>query len=97
MLGAYDDDHVLQYVGTVGTGFSMAVRRQLREKLAILERRTSPLGVDAAAVEEYEAVRWVEPVIVVDVARHRHGGLRHPSYQGQRPDVDPVTVFVPES
>ena len=92
VLGAYDDDHVLRYVGTVGTGFSVAVRRQLREKLATLERRTSPIGTDPAAVEEYESVRWVEPVIVVDVAHHQHGGLRHPSYQGQRPDVDPDTV-----
>jgi bifunctional non-homologous end joining protein LigD len=93
VLGAYDDNHVLRYVGTVEIGFSMAVRRQLREKLATLERRTSPFGADTAAVvEEYEAVRWVEPVIVVDVARHQHGGLRHPSYQGQRPDIDPDTV-----
>ena len=27
VLGAYYDDHVLRYVGSVGTGFSMAVRR----------------------------------------------------------------------
>lgn len=80
-------------MGTVGTGFSVAVRRQLREKLATLERRTSPIGTsDSAAVEEHGAVRWVEPVIVVDVAHHQSGGLRHPSYQGQRPDVDPDTV-----
>ena len=95
VLGAYDDQGILRYVGNVGTGFSMAVRRQLKEKLATLERRTSPLGTDAAAAEEHGIVRWVEPVIVVDVAYHgssNSGGLRHPSFKGQRGDLDPGSI-----
>ncbi|WKN60917.1 DNA ligase [Rhodococcus opacus] len=95
VLGAYDDQGVIRYVGNVGTGFSMAVRRQLKEKLATLERRTSPLGTDAAAAEEHGIVRWVEPVIVVDVAYHgssNSGGLRHPSFKGQRGDLDPGSI-----
>ncbi|MFD7012309.1 ATP-dependent DNA ligase [Rhodococcus jostii] len=94
VLGAYDDQGVLRYVGNVGTGFTMAVRRQLKEKLATLERRTSPLGTDAAAAEEHGIVRWVEPVIVVDVAYREYlpGGLRHPSFKGQRRDLDPGSI-----
>ncbi|PQP13935.1 ATP-dependent DNA ligase [Rhodococcus opacus] len=94
VLGAYDDQGVLRYVGNVGTGFTMAVRRQLQEKLATLERRTSPLGTDAAAAEEHGIVRWVEPVIVVDVAyrEYQPGGLRHPSFKGQRGDLDPGSI-----
>ena len=76
VLGAYDDQGVIRYVGNVGTGFSMAVRRQLKEKLASLERPTSPLETEAAAAEEHGIVRWVEPVIVVDIAYH---GSRTPS------------------
>ncbi len=72
----------------------MAVRRQLKEKLATLERRTSPLGTDAPAAEEHGIVRWVEPVIVVDVAyrEYQPGGLRHPSFKGQRRDLDPGSI-----
>ncbi|MCZ4590139.1 DNA ligase [Rhodococcus opacus] len=94
VLGAYDDQGVLLYLGNVGTGFTMAVRRQLKEKLATLERRTSPLGPDAAAAEEHGIVRWVEPVVVVDVAyrEYRPGGLRHPSFKGQRGDLDPGSI-----
>ncbi|WP_257226464.1 hypothetical protein [Rhodococcus opacus] len=94
VLGAYDDQGVLRYVGNVGTGFMMAVRRQLKEKLATLELRTSPLGTDAAAAEEHGIVRWVEPVIVVDVAyrEYQPGGLRHPSFRGQRGDLGPGSI-----
>ncbi|MFC9841140.1 ATP-dependent DNA ligase [Rhodococcus sp. NPDC127530] len=94
VLGAYDETGVLRYVGAVGTGFTMAVRRQLKDKLTTLERRTSPLGTDAAAAEEHGIVRWVEPVIVVDVAYREYlpGGLRHPSFKGQRGDLDPGSI-----
>jgi len=96
VLGAYDNDAVLRYVGQVGTGFTMAVRRQLKEKLALLERRTSPLGTEpeVAAAAAHGMVRWVEPVIVVDVAYREYlpGGLRHPSFKGQRGDLDPGSI-----
>jgi len=96
VLGAYDDDAVLRYVGAVGTGFTMAVRRQLREKLALLERHTSPLGAEseAAAAQEHGIVRWVDPVVVVDVDYREYlpGGLRHPSFKGQRGDLDPGSI-----
>ncbi|MFF2113604.1 ATP-dependent DNA ligase [Rhodococcus koreensis] len=95
VLGAYDETGALRYVGHVGTGFSMAVRRQLREKLATLERRTSPLGSDSATAENHGPVRWVEPVVVVDVAYREYsptGGLRHPSFKGQRGDLDPGSI-----
>lgn len=94
VLGAYDDQGILRYVGNVGTGFTMAVRRKLKEKLATLERRTSPLGTDATAAEEHGIVRWVEPVIVVDVDYREYlpGGLRHPSFKGQRGDLDPGSI-----
>jgi bifunctional non-homologous end joining protein LigD len=96
VLGAYDETGVLRYVGAVGTGFTMAVRRQLKDKLALLERRTSPLGTQSenAAAAEHGIVHWVEPVIVVDVAYREYlpGGLRHPSFKGQRGDLDPGSI-----
>ncbi|UOT08439.1 DNA ligase (plasmid) [Rhodococcus opacus] len=94
VLGAYDETGALRYIGHVGTGFSMAVRRQLREKLATLERRTSPLGFDSAAAEKDGPVRWVDPAVVVDVEYREYlpGGLRHPSFKGQRGDLDPGSI-----
>lgn len=49
LLGAYDDDRRLVYIGHVGTGFTTAGRRALRQQLTQIERTTSPLT--AAALE----------------------------------------------
>lgn len=99
VLGAYDDQGALRYVGHVGTGFTQAGRRQLGEQLAALERPTSPIVAESAAAEQHGVVRWVHPIVVVDIDIREYGpgGLRHPSYKGQRPDLDPEGVFVPES
>ncbi|WP_082170422.1 ATP-dependent DNA ligase [Rhodococcus ruber] len=40
LLGTYDDDHRLVYIGHVGTGFTTAGRRALRQQLARIERPT---------------------------------------------------------
>ncbi|ELB86124.1 ATP-dependent DNA ligase, partial [Rhodococcus wratislaviensis IFP 2016] len=49
---------------------------------------------EAAAAQEHGIVRWVEPVIVVDVGYREYlpGGLRHPSFKGQRGDLDPGSI-----
>ncbi|MFC9833703.1 ATP-dependent DNA ligase [Rhodococcus sp. NPDC127530] len=99
VLGAYDDQGALRHLGHVGTGFTQAGRRQLGEQLAALERPTSPIVAESAAAEQHGVVRWVDPIVVVDIDIREYGpgGLRHPSYKGQRPDLDPEGVFVPES
>jgi bifunctional non-homologous end joining protein LigD len=48
--GAYDDHGILRYVGQCRNRTHDG--RQLKERLATLEHRTSPLGTDAAAAEE---------------------------------------------
>jgi bifunctional non-homologous end joining protein LigD len=96
VLGAYDDAGRLVEVGQVGSGFSVAMRRQLREELRPLERTTTPLADPSPPGGERDGVRWVDPVVVVDVdhREYRPGGLRHPSYKGRRPDLDPAAVPV---
>ncbi|WP_348983376.1 hypothetical protein [Rhodococcus sp. DMU1] len=54
LLGAYDDpieghDRALRYIGRLGTGYTSAVRRELRTKLQKTEQHASPLDVGPPA------------------------------------------------
>jgi bifunctional non-homologous end joining protein LigD len=76
----------LRHVGQVGTGFTDAELRRLRDLLAARARDTSPF-TEGPPVRP--GARWVEPELVVEVAyseRTREGILRHPSYKGVRID-----------
>ena len=82
----------LAYAGKVGTGFTAATLRKLADLLAPLARDTAPCEVPSA---QARVSHWVEPVLVVEVeltAWTAEGRLRHPSYKGLRPDLDPAEV-----
>ncbi|WP_249353617.1 non-homologous end-joining DNA ligase [Rhodococcus sp. USK13] len=99
VLGAYDDEGVLRYIGQVGTGFTASMRRQLRDQLGELERPTSPIPSTSAHTDAPRGVHWVEPRVVVDVEFREFsegGGLRHSSYKGQRSDIPPEDATLPE-
>jgi len=86
----------LDYVGRVGTGFSVADRTALRRRLSGLVRATSPF---AGAVPRAEAagVSWVQPELVGEVRFSewtRTGRLRQPTWRGLRPDQRPGEVVV---
>ncbi len=93
LLGVHGPDGLV-YAGHVGTGFSVASRRQVAADLAPLSRPSSPY--DGPVPREHARVaHWVEPVLVADVqfaAWTRDGRLRHPSYKGMRDDLDPAQV-----
>ncbi|HZV76770.1 MAG TPA: non-homologous end-joining DNA ligase [Candidatus Babeliales bacterium] len=85
LLGVYEGKS-LQYVGSVGTGFSTKVLQQLYERLRQLERKTTPF---ANKVDANAPAHWASPELVVDVrfsewTRDRY--LRQPAYLGLRPD-----------
>lgn len=92
LLGYHDGHGSLAFAGKVGTGFT---DRELRELAVIL----APLARDEPLVDiprQRTAVHWVEPTLVVDVTFAEwspDGHLRHPSYRGRRPDVDPSKVI----
>ena len=76
----------LHYVGSVGTGFSAKLLRELHARLRALERRTSPFVNKVVA---NAPAHWVDPQMVVEVrfsewTRDRY--LRQPAYIGLRPD-----------
>ncbi|MGH3744953.1 MAG: non-homologous end-joining DNA ligase [Mycobacteriales bacterium] len=77
----------LRYVGKVGTGFTDDELAALGERLARLERRTSPFD-DVPRADARDA-HWVQPSLVGEVAFGEwtgDGRLRHPAWRGLRPD-----------
>jgi bifunctional non-homologous end joining protein LigD len=91
LLGVYRDGK-LQPVGHVGTGFD---ERTLRDLLAILQEHESPTPPFATKPRTNQPARWCLPELVCEVEYveiTRDGTLRHPTYRGLRPDVDPREV-----
>jgi bifunctional non-homologous end joining protein LigD len=85
LVGYYDDGARLRYAGKVGTGFTNRLLRQLHEELLAREVPKSPFF---DPVREKTA-HWVRPDLVGEVAFTEwtgDGRLRHPSFQGLRPD-----------
>jgi bifunctional non-homologous end joining protein LigD len=85
LLVGYFDDRVLRYAGRVGSGIDEAKRAALDERLAPLQRATSPFD----ATPKLSDPRWVEPELVVEVAFQNWtnaGILRAPRYRGLRED-----------
>jgi len=85
LLIGYFDGVDLRYAGKVGTGFTASVLTQLHTQLRALQQ-TAPAFVDPP---REPTATWVEPSMVVEVAFGEwtdSGRLRHPSYQGLRPD-----------
>ncbi len=85
LLVGYYDDGRLRYAGKVGTGFDEATLRSLHAQLIAREQPDSPF---ADAIAE-KAAHWSRPELVAAVKFSewtRDGRLRHPSFQGLRPD-----------
>jgi bifunctional non-homologous end joining protein LigD len=84
----------LRYAGQVGTGFSDATLRDLGERLARLERATSPFTVRLPTAVVRDA-HWVEPELVGEVNFTEWTGdgvLRHPAWRGLRSDKSPEDI-----
>ncbi len=91
LLVGYHEGDSLRYAGKVGTGFTNQTLRTLHAELVRHERPTSPF---TDQVRERTA-HWVEPELVAAITFAewtRDGRLRHPSFQGLRPDKDPRSV-----
>jgi bifunctional non-homologous end joining protein LigD len=92
LLGVYEDEGVLRYVGRVGSGFGEDDLRRLSRLLAPLERVTSPFGAGERPPRD---ALFCEPRPVVEVefsSWTSAGSLRHPVYKGLREDKPPEQV-----
>jgi bifunctional non-homologous end joining protein LigD len=82
----------LVYAGRVGTGFDLALRRELAFRLDKRRVGSPPLDVPRAAAR---GVAWTQPRMVVRVAFLSYtpdGVLRHPTFHGERRDIDAANV-----
>lgn len=86
LLGIPVDDGLL-YVGSVGTGFSMAERRALAALLRRLDTTVSPFTTVPTGLERGTHLRYVQPRLVGTVEYLEvtdAGQLRHPTWKGLR-------------
>jgi bifunctional non-homologous end joining protein LigD len=94
LLGMYDPQDRLTYIGHVGTGFTQTVLRDLQQRLKPLSRPDSPFDSPVPREHARHAV-WVDPVLVGDVAFRSwtpDRRLRHPSWKGLRSDREPAEI-----
>ena len=96
LVGYYDDEQRLRYAGKVGTGFTNQLLRRLHQDLLAREVPTSPFF---DSVRE-KGAHWARPELVGAVAFTEwttDRRLRHPSFQGLRPDKLASEVRSPET
>ena len=92
LLGYYNRDGELVYVGHTGGGFSERALQDVYDLLAPLERKTSPF---TTTPKTNEKAHWVKPDIVVEVRFNEMtsvGRLRQPIFLGVRDDKNPKDV-----
>jgi len=86
LIGVYDNDGALRYVGRVGSGFSDSELQRLSGLLELLARERSPF---ASGEQPPRGALFCEPELVVEVEFANWtaaGNLRAPTYKGLRED-----------
>ncbi|HZE02011.1 MAG TPA: non-homologous end-joining DNA ligase [Pseudonocardiaceae bacterium] len=95
LMGAYDDEGKLRYLGDVGTGFTDWMLNDLLTRLAALEQPGSPFN-EPVPREHARRARWVRPELVGEVEYRTltpDRRLRHAAWRGLRADKDPAEVI----
>jgi bifunctional non-homologous end joining protein LigD len=92
LVGVYEPDGTLRYVGRVGSGLTEEDLDRLALLMRPLRRDNSPF--EAGASPPREAI-FAEPKLVVEVEFSEWtsaGSLRQPRYKGLRDDKDPTKI-----
>ncbi len=93
LVGYYDESGRLRYAGKVGSGFDDATLRQLAGELAARAVAESPFADTPRDV--VRSAHFVRPELVASIEFSEwtaDGRLRHPRFQGLRPDKSPREV-----
>lgn len=91
LVGVYEKGELI-FVGHSGGGIPDDERKELRDKLTKIERHSPPF---ASEPKPNAPVHWVRPELVCEMSFSewtREGLMRHPQYEGLRPDKDPREV-----
>jgi bifunctional non-homologous end joining protein LigD len=94
LMGAYDDQHRLRYLGDVGTGFTDRMLTDLLGRLVELEQPGSPFD-EPVPREHARRAHWVAPVLVGEVEYRTQTAdrrLRHTAWRGLRADKNATHV-----
>ncbi|HEY5025123.1 MAG TPA: non-homologous end-joining DNA ligase [Acidimicrobiales bacterium] len=84
----------LQYIGQVGTGFSVSTLDDLAQRLVARRSDHNPFVTEVPPRYQHVAI-WVEPTLVGEVRFSewtKDGRMRHPSWRGLRHDKSPADV-----
>jgi bifunctional non-homologous end joining protein LigD len=96
LVGVHDrPGGTLRYAGRVGTGFSTTELDRLARRFGPLEADRCPFDPPPPRADLVRGARWIRPEVVAQVAFGEwtgDGRLRHPSYLGERTDVEPTEV-----
>lgn len=96
LVGVYEHGELV-YVGHSGGGIPDTKRHELRDELRKLERKTSPFKTEP---KPNAPVHWVKPRLVCEMSFSEwtaDGSMRHPQFEGLRPDKDPTNVHKEKS
>lgn len=91
IVGVYDKGQLV-YAGHSGGGIPDEQRRRLQEKLAKLERKTSPFLEEP---KPNAPVHWVKPELICEMSFSewtKEGYMRHPQFEGMREDKKPTSI-----
>ena len=94
LLGYFDDEGRLRYVGHTGGGFNRESLREMYEQLRRIEQPESPF---MNTPRTNERAHWVKPRVVVEVKFAEwtsDGRLRQPIYLGTRDDKNAMDVHL---
>ncbi len=92
VLGVYDEDGQLHYIGHTGGGFD---ERSIADTLAKLEPLRQPGSPFAETFKTNAPATWVKPKLVAEVEFREwtdDGHMRQPIFLGLRPDKSPKSV-----
>lgn len=91
LVGVYDKGEFV-YTGHSGGGIPDEQRKELRDRLAKLERQTSPFATEP---KPNAPVHWAKPELVCEMTFSewtKEGYMRQPRFEGLRPDKKPASV-----
>jgi bifunctional non-homologous end joining protein LigD len=98
LLGVYDAQGTLRFVGRTGTGFSERSLQELHKKLGALEQPRPPFANPPTGLDA-RGVHWVKPRLVAEVSFAewtQEGLLRQAAFQGLREDKPPKAIIKEE-
>jgi bifunctional non-homologous end joining protein LigD len=95
VIVGYYDEGKLRFAGKVGSGFTGATRKQLRERLEKLAVEEPAYDPPPPRIPELRTAHWVRPELVIRAELGgwtREGYVRQTAYKGLELDKDPRTV-----